>query len=221
MIQHGIPLSSFSLLPIMMSSEEVHIDMNSSDLSNILETSLRTVRRRHDEKCSCTDQCHPGYVIFLGMDSPEINVNELIGINEHHNSNHHSCINEAFILPTADGGYGVLAIPPCADPKKTFRGVRWSDPLTAISQIKAFTDQNISVIMGQLMYDIDEPDDVMRLCDRLQQENDDSIKDNPRVDNLSTSSSWVHHRPQNLTACNDTNSLQYTQQALRHLNLMK
>ena len=36
----------------------------------------------------------------------------------------------------------MLSVPPSADASQTFRGVQWSHSLTAVSQIKALTDQN-------------------------------------------------------------------------------
>lgn len=203
-ILHGIPISSFTLLPMMSD------DMNSSDLSSILESSLCTVRRRQQEVCTMHN-CwkEGGYVIFLGMDAPELHLHELIGIVNYRNKHQ-----VALILPADDGGYGLLAVPSTADPKKTFHGIRWSHHLTSLSQIKAFTDQDIPVIIGQLMFDIDEPDDVIKLCDRIREVDKYVI---PTTDTLSTPSILVNER-QNLM--NRTNSLRYTKKSLRRLGLL-
>ena len=53
------------------------------------------------------------------------------------------------------------------NPTKTFlssSSMYWSHSLTAVSQIKALTDQNIQVNIGKIVYDIDEPNDVQELC---------------------------------------------------------
>jgi hypothetical protein len=60
----------------------------------------------------------------------------------------------------------MLCLPPQA-PTSIFQGVRWSDPLTAISQMKALSDEGIPVVIGSLMRDIDEMEDLMELAERL------------------------------------------------------
>jgi 2-phospho-L-lactate guanylyltransferase (CobY/MobA/RfbA family) len=83
----------------------------------------------------------------------------------------------ALLCPADDGGYGMLCVPPNAPSSLVFRGVHWSHSLTAVSQLKALTDQKIAVTIGTLMQDIDEPEDVQRLCQRLlMMENDDDSK---------------------------------------------
>lgn len=73
----------------------------------------------------------------------------------------------AVLCPASDGGYGMLCVPPQARAEAVFAGIRWSDPLTALGQIKALTDCNIPVRLGRMMHDIDEPEDVHALCKRL------------------------------------------------------
>ncbi len=68
---------------------------------------------------------------------------------------------------TSIGGYGLLSIPIHAPSSKIFSGVRWSQPLTAVSQLKALTDSNVDVSIGKLMHDVDEPPDVHDLVKRL------------------------------------------------------
>jgi glycosyltransferase A (GT-A) superfamily protein (DUF2064 family) len=97
-------------------------------------------------------------VVFLGMDSPELPLDEL-----------HAALNlpeTALLCPAADGGYGMLSVPESA-PISIFKGVQWSNPLTALSQLKALSDANVITKLGRLMYDIDEPQDVEKLCERL------------------------------------------------------
>ena len=83
---------------------------------------------------------------------------------------------KAYLCPANDGGYGLLSIPYDAPSSKIFKGLRWSHPLTAVSQMKALTDNNVDVTLGKLMYDIDEPNDVKDLARRLvaSNNNDDS-----------------------------------------------
>jgi hypothetical protein len=67
----------------------------------------------------------------------------------------------------------MLCVPPSADPSRTFSNLFWSHHLTAISQIKALTDQNIMVTIGKVMQDIDDPSDVEKLCRLLQKNSED------------------------------------------------
>jgi glycosyltransferase A (GT-A) superfamily protein (DUF2064 family) len=109
-------------------------------------------------------------VVFLGMDSPELPLDEIVaalwsteenGMNN--NTQHH-----AHLCPAADGGYGMLSVPAHAPAEAVFRGVKWSHPLTAVSQIKALTDiEGVCVRLGRCMHDIDETSDVKALCERL------------------------------------------------------
>lgn len=104
-------------------------------------------------------------VIFLGMDSPELPLDEIVAALSSTNELHH---HYAHLCPAADGGYGMLSIPAHAPADLVFRGVKWSDPLTAVSQIKALTDiDSVSVRLGRCMHDIDEKQDVKALCERL------------------------------------------------------
>jgi len=102
-----------------------------------------------------------GGVVFLGMDSPQVPLDEI----EHalYQAAHH---NAALLCPAHDGGYGMLCVPRCASPN-VFQGVKWSHPLTAVSQLKALTDAGVRVVLGRLMYDVDEASDVFLLANRL------------------------------------------------------
>ena len=114
----------------------------------------------------------PPAVAFLGMDSPELPIGEIAHALQlasrqlPHSSATEEIPGSAYINPSHDGGYGMLCLPPQA-PASVFEGVRWSDPLTAISQMKALSDEGIPVVIGSLMRDIDEMEDLMGLAERL------------------------------------------------------
>eukprot|EP00815_Leptocylindrus_aporus_P009760 CAMPEP_0116053186 /NCGR_PEP_ID=MMETSP0322-20121206/2031_1 /TAXON_ID=163516 /ORGANISM="Leptocylindrus danicus var. apora, Strain B651" /LENGTH=347 /DNA_ID=CAMNT_0003536289 /DNA_START=1 /DNA_END=1044 /DNA_ORIENTATION=- len=103
-------------------------EMLSSDLGERLADALDCARSGMGSGCG---------VVFLGMDSPEIPTSEVARALYHAKS---GC---AFLCPADDGGYGMLGVPPRIDGKKVFQGVRWSSELTAVSQIKALTDNAI------------------------------------------------------------------------------
>jgi hypothetical protein len=111
------------------------------------------------------------------MDAPELPLDEIAAalsstkidsMNNSNHNNHHHHQQHAHICPAADGGYGMLSVPAHAPAEAVFRNVIWSDPLTAVSQIKALTDcTGVSVRVGRIMHDVDEATDVKALCERL------------------------------------------------------
>ena len=140
--------TNWVLMPMMSS------DLTSSSLGDKLMDSLQRVRE-------LTDDGSP--VLFLGMDSPELPIDEIIrGLEIASNKDRP----RAHLCPANDGGYGLLVLPSCA-PTSVFSGIRWSCALTAISQLKALSDAGIDVSIGRLMHDIDEPEDVRSLAKRL------------------------------------------------------
>ena len=131
-------------------------------------------------------------VLFLGMDSPELPLEEIIHglhvssgnttttspptatssisckmLSSHENNSKNINIGKAHMCPANDGGYGLLSVPKNAPSFEIFKGVRWSNSLTAVSQLKALTDSNVNVSIGKLMHDVDEPEDVEGLAMRL------------------------------------------------------
>jgi hypothetical protein len=167
-------------------------DLKSANLGHILEDALIRAREvvlaaaaaavtdDHDLNRSSSS------VVFLGMDAPELSLilNDIhtglwrssLPIQQHPTST--TTTSTAMLCPADDGGYVMLCVPPQADASRVFAGVHWSHALTAVSQLKALTDLNdndtngntkdsISVKIGRLAYDIDESQDVKRLCERL------------------------------------------------------
>ena len=160
-------------------------NLQSSDLGSKLAGMLvqtRTMVQKEFSGQDDTPQQAPA-VAFLGMDAPELPVEEIAYALElasgqqqleeesaidHNNNNNNNNSNRgtAYINPSHDGGYGMLCLPPQASPG-VFEGVRWSDPLTAVSQIKALTDEGMAVTVGSLMRDIDTMEDLLGLAERL------------------------------------------------------
>ncbi len=130
------------LLPML------HRDLRGRDLGDQLSNALCEARRRITS----------GSIMFLGMDSPELPIEELEEAFRHPSS--------ATLCPSHDGGYGMLCVPVHA-PDDIFSNVLWSHPLTALSQLKALTDRQMTTRLGRIMHDVDEPDDVRTLLDRL------------------------------------------------------
>ena len=106
----------------------------------------------------------------------------------------------------------MLAVPPQASTESVFAGIRWSDPLTALGQIKALTDINIPIRLGRLMNDIDEPEDVEALCKRLK-EDDAVIESTTKQDDILLKSSPLCGETQ-------TGKSLLTRQVLKELKLI-
>ena len=229
------------LLP-MKSNDD---DLTSSSLGDKLENALDETREligRFNNDCNESNVYANEAVLFLGMDSPELPMEEIIyGLqiasgnrscflqieNEHiseqnestNNDKEESFTGKAHLCPAHDGGYGLLSIPKHAPSSKIFAGVRWSHPLTAVSQLKALTDNSVNVSLGKLMYDVDEPEDVQNLAIRLVHSNNDgrtSSGDQNDVpgDVLTTSSSGTSARY-------NFNFPHHTLKQLQDLNLLQ
>ena len=144
----------WKLMPMIASN-----DLQASHLGDLLEHALERVRTFSNSS-----------VVFLGMDAPALALEDIVYGLQHPMT--------AVLCPADDGGYGMLCVPPMAPTHEIFQGVQWSHSLTAVSQLKALTDQNVPIKIGKLMHDIDEPKDVERLCERLQQDNTSSSNNN-------------------------------------------
>ena len=140
---------------VLMPMNSTAKDMTSSNLGDKLKSALYRARQL---LINCrrepNDTKEDGGVVFIGMDAPDIPLDEILHGILYSSPPH----NQAFLCPTYDGGYGMIAVPANA-PLQIFDGVRWSDPLTTTSQIKSLSDWNIPLIMGKMMYDVDEPED--------------------------------------------------------------
>jgi glycosyltransferase A (GT-A) superfamily protein (DUF2064 family) len=146
-------------------------ESQSNNLSNILSNVVRTGQNRH--------ATIPTTVILFGMDAPEIPMPELYTIITTPSSSSSSfptTTTSAFLCPAYDGGYVMLSIPPMVRQEMIdtiFQSVApyWSHPLTAMAQIKALSDVGIATIIGPIVHDIDTPDDVLELIQRLRSNN--------------------------------------------------
>ena len=161
-------MDEWNLRPMFHSATKE--EMRSSNLGEILNDALQVVKGllETEEK---SENCG---VVYLGMDSPELPVLEIanaLWLSQH---------GTALLCPANDGGYGLLGIPTNIDVNKNiFAGVRWSDPLTAVSQLKVLSDCGLNVKLGQMMNDIDEYSDLLKLANKLCYDKNKSIRMNP------------------------------------------
>lgn len=178
-----------------MSNCKQFSDLQSSHLGSKLANALTRILKFHPDQP----------VAFVGMDSPELPIDEI-----HHAVKFVSqAPQKAYMNPAQDGGYGMLCIPPCAT-NRIFEGVRWSSSLTAVSQMKALSDNGIDTVLGSLMNDIDEVDDLINLAKRLimlhsksdhlsqtgrsEECNEDELTKDSKLDRLTHCSGVLHNR---------------------------
>ena len=211
-------------------------DPSSTSLGRILKDIL--VQTRQQRK---------GNVVFLGMDCPELPLEEIVGSLDiagvnglknyeevykyEYGDTRTSTLSSAFICPANDGGYGMLCVPPQAPADAVFKGIRWSDRLTALGQIKALTDCGIPVRLGRVMNDIDEPEDVHALCQRLSErtmkvsqiayEPTETGAGASQTNQLFEDDADVLSRSSTDSGAAQTGDCQYTIRALIELNLLK
>jgi len=167
--------SLWTLLPMAStdSNKEQSKNLLSSDLGSKLSDALSRVRlmcvsneeeisnRGETNKIEAKSYVNFGPVVFLGMDSPELPIDEIFGAIQIA-----TISKKAYLNPAHDGGYGMLCVPSQA-PTCIFKNVRWSTSLTALSQLKALSDNGIDTVIGSLMSDIDETRDVKAFAGRL------------------------------------------------------
>lgn len=172
-----------------------HFALQGRQTNNVTTTTTTTTTSTSTNNSNRNNNNHhPGHVIFLGMDCPEVPLEELVYIVS---NNDDSCelSHQALLCPAADGGYGLLAIPRSAPIQKIFHGVLWSHPLTALSQLKALSDCRIPTIIGPLMHDMDTIQDVEALCERIRpgasQISTPTISDGIEHSCLTNSSTWA------------------------------
>jgi glycosyltransferase A (GT-A) superfamily protein (DUF2064 family) len=202
------PNDGWTLLPM------VEGDLNASDLGSKLEDALCRARQ-----CMMLSmhEGQEGGVVFLGMDAPELGLDDIVMglVNASTTATTTTTTTmSAMLCPADDGGYGMLCVPPNADPSRTFRNMYWSHSLTAVSQIKNLTDQNILVNIGKLMYDIDEPSDVEALCQRLKKDSHQDTKAYRK--NLS----FPHGDPKRNSVSSDHPNCHYTRSVLEEFQLL-
>ena len=178
-------------------------ELTSSSLGDKLEDALNRTRELISTTKSTTNRTKSmnEAVLFLGMDSPEITMEEIIyglhissgKVMDENNEENGQLLTKgkAHLCPANDGGYGLLSVPIHAPSNKIFSGVRWSHSLTAVSQLKALSDSNIDISIGKLMNDIDEPSDILELCKRLIASRSET--NNGNDDLLSSLSSGISH----------------------------
>ena len=194
--------SSWTLLPVDNVAATLE-HSSSSHLTVILKHALEMARHRQQQQLNqqlnqqSQSHCHHGgRIVFLGMDCPEVPLQELVALTRVPTT-------AALLCPAADGGYGLLAVP-TTTPNTIFDGVLWSHPWTAVSQLKALNDAGLqNVVLGPMMHDVDTPADVDALRNRLlplQRRLNTAHDGNPTVLNTAEIGTSILTRPSAIAA---------------------
>lgn len=180
------------------------LHVQGSHLEQQLTNALLRVREIQQAGRDTSTRFEP--ILFFGMDAPQLPLDELhVALQDFH---------AAHICPCLDGGYGMISIPFCAPSSHVFANIRWSHPMTALSQIKALTDASVTVKVGRLMQDIDEPQDVLDLCKRLMSNTMPEPSLSPSADTNDCLSASSSHTPTITSDC------PHTRVILTQLNLL-
>jgi glycosyltransferase A (GT-A) superfamily protein (DUF2064 family) len=178
--------------------------LQDTDLSHALTAASQTiVSERFPDTSS---------LVFVGADAPELRVEDVrdaLSLKE----------GEALLCPAQDGGYGLLGVAVSSNNRHMldalFRGVLWSHPLTALSQVRAAQLAGFGPVrLGPIMRDIDVPEDVTNLCQRLMRQ---STEDAPPDDASVADSEFGCLRAPSTSA---PGRCRYTRQALQELGLL-
>ncbi len=115
-------------------------------------------------------QTHSGPFIFIGADAPDLPLHEI------ESGAHHAQNRTAYLTPAHDGGYVLLALP--HDVLDTvFDNIAWSTVTTANDQIVQLKRCGITTVsLGQTWRDVDDPDDLKYLEDRLNADSSIAIR---------------------------------------------
>jgi glycosyltransferase A (GT-A) superfamily protein (DUF2064 family) len=137
--------------------EMQHATLQDADLSHALTAASETI----------VSELFPdtASLVFVGADAPELRLQDVRDALSLTNQ-------EALLCPAQDGGYGLLGVAVSSNNRHMldalFRGVLWSHPLTALSQVRAAQLAGFGPVrMGPIMRDVDVPEDVTNLCQRL------------------------------------------------------
>ncbi|MBA3677921.1 MAG: TIGR04282 family arsenosugar biosynthesis glycosyltransferase [Sphingosinicella sp.] len=95
-------------------------------------------------------------IIFIGTDCPSLDARRIA------NACHALDSNDAVLLPTFDGGYALVGINRF-DPS-IFDGIAWSTSSVATDTIARFRALGWSLHIGDMLRDIDEPEDLSHLA---------------------------------------------------------
>src|SRR5690606_25256092 len=127
-----------------------YMPQSPGDLGQRLATAFDALKGRHRR------------MIFLGVDSPDLPA-------DHLRDAARLCQQADVVLgPTEDGGYWCLALAGTVDAARLLSGIEWSTGHEAQQTIDNASALHYAVAMADGWDDVDRPDDLQRLMQRLQ-----------------------------------------------------
>ena len=105
-------------------------------------------------------------VIFLGTDSPDVPLRYIDRIAELITKH------DLVIAPAEDGGFWSVALAPRIDPEKLFIGIDWSTGREGAQTLERAKHLGYNVALADRWADVDRPDDLRRLIERLKRSDD-------------------------------------------------
>ena len=105
-------------------------------------------------------------VIFLGADSPDVpeaHLRRVAALLSEH---------DVVIAPAEDGGFWSVALSSRADPGKLFTGIEWSTGREGAQTLERARGLGYNVALADPWADVDRPEDLRRLLERLRTSND-------------------------------------------------
>jgi hypothetical protein len=143
---------------LLFSSWEIHPQANTSDLGGRLYGGLEHIR---DLDCNVASAAPTttSTVTFIGMDCFDLTgpiIQESMTLVS-------SSRGKAHMIPACDGGYTLLTIPLDCDSHRIFDQIPWSCSQTACVQRERLEEAGLSCVIGEVLFDVDEPKDLDRL----------------------------------------------------------
>jgi rSAM/selenodomain-associated transferase 1 len=117
------------------------------------------------------------YLIFLGVDSPDVPEAYLHRVAEL------SAGHDVVIAPADDGGYWSVALGPRVDAEKCFADIEWSTGRELAQTLERAKHLGYNVALADQWADVDRPEDLRRLLERLKRSGD--VDDRRLLDRLS------------------------------------
>lgn len=135
----------------------IYPQVTTPDLGGRLRGALGYVKGLSQDQESASLQT--GSVTFIGMDCFDLDTARI------QRSAALVMSTKAHILPARDGGYVLLSVPVnCQD--AIFDRITWSSSQTCAAQIKRLVETGLECEIGEVLDDVDEPEDLDRLCSR-------------------------------------------------------
>ncbi|KAK9236454.1 nucleotide-diphospho-sugar transferase [Lipomyces kononenkoae] len=150
-ITAGPAVASFLETESLQSSWEIQPQVPAADLGRRLRAALE-----HVQGLTPNNEWSSGSVTFVGMDCFDLCSSRI------QQSMSLVFPTQAHMLPARDGGYVLLTVP-LGSNGTVFDRIAWSCDRTASLQIIRLAEAGVSCLLGEMLDDVDNPEDLERL----------------------------------------------------------